>query len=289
MTAEKAGAKWEMPDDDAYAQMLRLSDLWRGPGIRAAIEALSLPPGSRGLDAGCGIGQHTLWLAEGVGSAGHVTGLDLSPDFVTRAATLAREAGVPDRVSFQDGDLNHLPFEDNSFDWLWSADTVYFGPRDEGYAAEDPPPLMQELARVVRPGGSVNLVYCLAQNLLPGHPRLEARLNAASAEAEPFVRASKPSLHALRALDWIRDAGLAEPRTRTVACGVQAPLDEGIRSALTGLLQWRWGADPLSKLSEEDAMEYQRLCKPESPDFILELPDYYTFFTCSVFSGNVDE
>lgn len=287
MSADKNEAKWDMPDDDSYADLLRLADLWRGPSIRAAVESLNLPSGSRGLDAGCGIGQHTLWLAEAVAPAGHVVGLDLSPEFVKRGMALAQQAGLSEHASFRDGDLNHLPFDDDAFDWLWSADTVYFGPSDQGYAAEDPAPLMRELSRVVKPGGRINLVYCAAQNLLPGFPLLEARLNAVSAEGEPFVQGKNPKLHSLRALDWLREAGLKSLSANTVACGVQAPLGDELRGALAGLLKYRWGADPLSKLTPEDAADYQRLCQPDSPDFILDLPDYCTFFTCSVFSGRV--
>lgn len=40
------------------------------PAIRSAIRALELPPASRGLDAGCGIGTHTVWLAEAISPDG---------------------------------------------------------------------------------------------------------------------------------------------------------------------------------------------------------------------------
>jgi len=43
-----------------------------------------------GLDAGCGIGHHTLLLAEAVAPAGHVTGLDLSPEFLIHAKEIAK-------------------------------------------------------------------------------------------------------------------------------------------------------------------------------------------------------
>jgi demethylmenaquinone methyltransferase/2-methoxy-6-polyprenyl-1,4-benzoquinol methylase len=39
--------------------------------------------------------------------------------------------------------------------------------------------------------------------------------------------------------------------------------------------------------SEKLWAEYQRLCLPESPDFILDHPDYYAFFTYSTFRGRV--
>ncbi|MBE9551710.1 MAG: methyltransferase type 11, partial [Proteobacteria bacterium] len=60
------------------ADKLHMSDFLRGPVIGSAIQALELPHGSSGLDAGCGIGSHALLLANAVGPAGHVTGLDLS-------------------------------------------------------------------------------------------------------------------------------------------------------------------------------------------------------------------
>jgi demethylmenaquinone methyltransferase/2-methoxy-6-polyprenyl-1,4-benzoquinol methylase len=69
----------KVSDTDTYAHMLYLSNFLREPIIPSAIEALQFPPGSLGLDAGCGIGSHTLLLAEAVAPAGHVTGLDLSP------------------------------------------------------------------------------------------------------------------------------------------------------------------------------------------------------------------
>ena len=287
MTDARSEAKWDLPDDETYAQLLFQSDLWRGPSVRSVIESLGLPPNSRGLDAGCGIGQHTLWLAEAVGPGGHVTGLDLAPGLVARGHATAEEAGLLGRVSFEQGDLNRLPFDDDTFDWLWSADTVYFGPSSEGYVAEDPLPLVKDLARVVKPGGRVLLAYCSAQNLLPGYPMLEARLNAVSAEVEPLVRQGRPELHCLRALGWLRSANLKRLTARSEANAVHAPLSNELRGALAGLLQWRWGTDPLPRLSPEDAAEYERLCRAESPEFILDQPSYFTFFTCSVFGGTV--
>jgi demethylmenaquinone methyltransferase/2-methoxy-6-polyprenyl-1,4-benzoquinol methylase len=38
---------------------------------------------------------------------------------------------------------------------------------------------------------------------------------------------------------------------------------------------------------EADRLEYQRLCRAASPDFILNLPEYYAFFTYTVFTGTV--
>ncbi|RJQ29303.1 MAG: methyltransferase domain-containing protein [Peptococcaceae bacterium] len=70
------------PDIEYFAQMAYVSNPLRKPVLRSTIQALPFPPGSRGLDTGCGIGLQTLLLAEALGPAGHVTGLDLSPEFL---------------------------------------------------------------------------------------------------------------------------------------------------------------------------------------------------------------
>jgi len=274
------------PDMDTYAQMLSLSNFLREPTLRSAIQALQLPSGSRGLDAGCGIGSHTLWLAEAVAPAGHVTGLDLSPEFLVHAREIAKKSNLSEQVSFREGDVNKLPFDYDTFDWVWSADTIWPGPSEMGCPAEDPLPLVKELARVVKPGGTVAILLWSSQMLLPGYPLLEARLNATSLGTAPFVKGMRPELHCLRALGWFRDAGLEEPRAQTFVGDVHAPLSDDIRSALISLLQMRWG-EPQSEMSQEDWAEFERLCQPESSDFILNLPDYYAFFTYSLFRGKV--
>ena len=270
---------WEVPDTDTYAHMLYLSDFLREPVIRSAIKALQFHPGSRGLDAGCGIGRHTLLLAEAVAPGGHVTGLDLSPGFLVHARETANKSGLSEQVSFQEGDVNRLPFDADTFDWVWSVDCA-------GYAPGEPLPLLKELARVVRPGGSVAILGWSSQQLLPGYPALEARLNATSPGIAPFVKGKRPELHFLRALGWFRDAGLEEPTAQTFVGDVCTPLSDDVHSALISLLQMRWG-EPRPELTPEDWVEYQRLCQPESPDFILNLPDYYAFFTYSLFRGRV--
>jgi ubiquinone/menaquinone biosynthesis C-methylase UbiE len=270
-----------VPDIDYFVQMAYVSNPLREPVLRSAIQALQLPSGSRGLDAGCGIGLQTLLLAEAVGPVGHITGLDLSPEFLDHAEEMVEKAGLSERISFREGDVNKLPFDDYAFDWAWSADCV-------GYAPIEPLPLVKELARVVKPGGSVATLAWSSEKLLPGHPLLEAHLNATSSGIAPFVKGKKPESHFLRALGWFRDAGLEKPTARTFAGDAHAPLTDDLRSALIALFQMRWpGVE--SELTQEDWVEYQRLCLPESPDFILDRPDYYAFFTYSMFRGKVAE
>ena len=90
----------------------------------------------------------------------------------------------------------------------------------------------------------------------------------------------------MRALGWFEKAGLVEAEARTFVGGVQAPLSDGIRTALISLFQMLWG-ERVPEVSPEDWTEYQRLCQPESPDFILDLPDYVAFYTYSLFRGTL--
>jgi len=56
-------------------------------------------------------------LAEAVGPAGHVTGIALSPEFLAYARSIAEKVEISEQVSFQEGDINNLPFDDGTSDW----------------------------------------------------------------------------------------------------------------------------------------------------------------------------
>jgi hypothetical protein len=118
--------------------------------------------------------------------------------------------------------------------------------------------------------------------------KLTARLDATSPGIAPFLSGSRPELHFLRALGWFREAGLEEPRARTFLGQAFAPLSQELRLAVVDLVAMRWpGVEP--ELSEQDRDLYRHLCLPDSPQFIVDDPDYYAFFTCSLFSGTVPQ
>jgi demethylmenaquinone methyltransferase/2-methoxy-6-polyprenyl-1,4-benzoquinol methylase len=266
-------------DMDEYARGLMVTDAMREPTIRAAIEALDLPPDSRGLDAGCGIGLQSLLLAEAIWPAGHVTGLDRSPEFIEMGRRIVEKREQSQLISFEQGDVKALPFEDDTFDWAWSSDCV-------GYAPIDPVSVLGELVRVVQPGGTVAIIAWTSEQLLPGHPRLEARLRATGPGLAPFVHGTDPSRHFMRALGWFRTLGLEERRARVFVGDVHAPLEQDIRDGVVALFDMRW-PEAEAELDEEDRQAFERLCRPGSPDFIVDHPDYHAFFTCSMFWGTV--
>jgi demethylmenaquinone methyltransferase/2-methoxy-6-polyprenyl-1,4-benzoquinol methylase len=260
-----------------YIQSLLVANPLREPALRSAIRALNLPLGSRGFDAGCGIGLQALLLAEAVGPQGHVTGLDIGPELLAFGKVQVSRVEGAGRIAFCGGDVGRLPFAADSFDWAWSADCI-------GYPLGELAPVLKELMRVVRPGGSLILLAWTSQQLLPGYPLLEARLNATCSAYMPYLRGKDPELNFLRAPRWFREAGLEEVTAHTFVGEVQSPLGEDERAALAALFEMLWG-QPQPEVAPEDWSEYQRLCQPGSADFILDLPDYYAFFTYSVFRG----
>lgn len=90
-------------DTNSYIHSLLMANPLRESILRSVIETLQLPSGSRGLDAGCGIGLQCLWLAKAVGLTGHVTGVDMSSEFLNRGWKIAKEAGLSERISFKEG------------------------------------------------------------------------------------------------------------------------------------------------------------------------------------------
>jgi demethylmenaquinone methyltransferase/2-methoxy-6-polyprenyl-1,4-benzoquinol methylase len=141
---------------------------------------------------------------------------------------------------------------------------------------------------VVKPGGTVVILGWTSQQFLPGHPLLEARLNGTCSGYLPFLRGQSPELSFMRAMHWFRKAGFEAVRAQTFVWDVQAPLSNGVRAGLGSLLKMLWGA-PQPEVSETDWKEYLRLCQEGSMDFILDVPDYYGFFTYSLFRGRVPD
>ena len=262
-----------------YIKRLELSNIYREPVIQTVVQSLRFPPESKGLDAGCGTGLYTLMLADAAGLRSHVTGLDVENAFLEKARSLAGKAGLTERVAFMQGDILRLPFEENTFDWVFSMDLI-------GNLTTDPVLMLQKLAGIVKPGGMLYILNWSSQRLLPGYPVLEARLNATSCGLAPFEPQRDPELHPMCALHWLRQAGLCETDARTFAGDINAPLSRDMRTALADLFAMRWGQEN-PELSHEDNMNYQRLCVDDSPDTLLNKPWYHGVFTYTLFSGRV--
>jgi len=269
----------ESPDSDrtVYRTQLRKVSRLIEAATDQAIAAFAPKPGSSGLDAGCGIGLSAVRLGRAVGHGGSVTGLDISQEFIEDARKLAAESDVPAALEFRQGDLTDLPFDAGSFDWVWCKDVLW------GHLA-DPVASLAELARVVRPGGSVVLVFWSSQVLLPGFPELEARLMEAFARTTPYTAGIVPERHFMRALGWMRAAGLRDLEARSFATSVHSPLDDEMQDVVRCTLEMFFGGLEGS-LSREDWRLVQGLCDPDSAEFLPRSPDYCCLVAYTSFRG----
>ena len=105
-----------------------------------------IPQGSAVLEVAPGPGYFCIELAK-LGSYA-ITGMDLSRTFVKMAAEKAEQAGV--RVEFKEGSASNMPFPKNSFGFLLCRAAF------KNFA--DPVGALQEMCRVLRPGGRALLI-----------------------------------------------------------------------------------------------------------------------------------
>jgi ubiquinone/menaquinone biosynthesis C-methylase UbiE len=111
---------------------------------KASIQALGLAPGDAVLDVACGTGEDVRLLADVVGPTGRAVGVDASEEFL---AVARARAGPRLGMEFFTADAHALPFGPGEF----SAARV-----DRGLQhMADPPAVVAEMARVVRPGGRI--------------------------------------------------------------------------------------------------------------------------------------
>lgn len=121
-------------------------------------DAARLAPGERVLDVACGTGAMTQEALTRVAPDGDVIGLDASPDMLA----VARRK-LPD-TDLREGHAEQLPFDDSAFD----AVTCNFGLM----FFEDRERALQEMQRVVRPGGRIALVVWDRLDRTPGYAAL---------------------------------------------------------------------------------------------------------------------
>ncbi|MFE8014111.1 class I SAM-dependent methyltransferase [Streptomyces antibioticus] len=145
-----------------------------GPAYAAAVAGLGLRTGDRVLDAGCGTGRALTPLRAAVGPTGVVVGLDLTPAMLEAAVRAGRDRDG--RLLL--GDVAALPLRSGSFDAVFGAGLVSH--------LADPTGNLRELARVVRPGGTLALFHPIGRAALAA--RQGRRITPDDLRAEPNLR-----------------------------------------------------------------------------------------------------
>lgn len=115
--------------------LLRMNDIM--------LEAAQIRPTDKVLDAGCGIGGSSIYMAERIGC--RVTGVSLSERQIQHAKKLAQEKKVEDKVEFEIMNYCTTSFPDGSFDVVWGCESICY--------ADDKEQFIKEAYRVLKPGG----------------------------------------------------------------------------------------------------------------------------------------
>ncbi|MEU9954324.1 methyltransferase domain-containing protein [Streptomyces sp. NPDC050982] len=145
-----------------------------GPVYAAAVTELGLREGDRVLDAGCGTGRALPPLRDAVGPSGVVLGADLTPAMLEAAVRAGR-----DRVGqLLLADVAGLPLRSESLDAVFAAGLVAHLP--------NPSENLRELARVVRPAGTLALFHPIGRVALAA--RQGRRITADDLRAEANLR-----------------------------------------------------------------------------------------------------
>lgn len=154
------------------ARLLGYSDEWLVDLPEPAIESFAgtgnpfslgaLNPGDKVVDIGSGAGFDSLIAARMVSPGGQVVGIDMTPEMIEKARAAVEESGLSN-VKFRHGLAETLPIEDNWADVVISNGVLNLLP-DKSIA-------LQEMARVLKPGGRLQIGDILVQKAVPESAR----------------------------------------------------------------------------------------------------------------------
>ena len=171
-----AGRPIDPLDSDDLAAMDEFHALARA-GTLALAELADVTASDRVLDVGAGIGGPSRALTRHFGA--EVTALDPTERFCRLARALNQRCGLADRIAVVKGDGRSLPFEDRSFDLIWTQ-AVW-------QSIEDKASVTAEIHRVVRPGGRLAMLEVIRL----GSDELHYPVPWADGPAENFVASAE--------------------------------------------------------------------------------------------------
>jgi arsenite methyltransferase len=159
------------------AKLLNYKDEWLEGIPEAAIESFAgtgnpfslgaLEEGEHVVDVGCGAGIDSLIAAQIVAPTGQVVGVDMTPVMLGKAERSAAEAGI-DNANFRQGYGESLPVDDGWADVVISNGVLNLMPNKAD--------ALQEMARVLKPGGRLQIGDILVQKAVPDSAKQKIEL-----------------------------------------------------------------------------------------------------------------
>ncbi len=262
----------------SYADKLEAFDRFAEPEIRAAVERLGITPGNRILDAGCGVGLVTSWLAEANGPSGVTMGMDLS-----RPHLLA--AGPRRATHLAQADIASDPLRPASLDLIWCCNTVNH--------VHDPVATLGRLRQALRPSGRLILAQSglLPEMYFSWDAGLDERVRAAchAAYRDKYGLEEDTTSGVRRLVGFLHEAGLSLGPTKTYVIERTQPLADADRRYFQDVVfQGYWGDKVQPYLSDGDWRRLTALCDPASGDYCLDRPDFHHLQTLTVVEGRND-
>lgn len=204
------------------------------------VDAAAIAPGQAVIDIACGTGVVARAAADRLQGSGRVVGVDVNEGMLAVARRIRPE------IEWHRGDAADLPFPDASFDGaLCQAALMYFP--DRGAA-------LREMARVVKPGGTVTVQVWDAFESQEGYrPFADIAARHAGSEAIDLIGSyfSLGDIEHLSALLDLAGLGVIDTRTRTGAVRFSS-IDEFVRAEIesTPLID-RIGDDVYARILED--------------------------------------
>jgi SAM-dependent methyltransferase len=218
------------------------------------------------LDFACGDGFYSRLLADRLGPGGRVTGVDINRAYLLEARAEASLQAGHVEIDFVATSFDRLPFPDDTFDFVWCAQSLYSLP--------EPVAVLGHLARVLRPGGIIAVLEndTMHQVLLPWPVRLEIPLRAAQLLALSDQTRDPSKYYVGRRLPAVFAAAGLEPlKMATRAIDRQAPLGEAEQALLQGYLG-EVAKLVAPHLEASLLEELRQLGDPDSPQHMLRQP-----------------
>jgi len=121
-----------------------------------------LHPGEIVVEIGSGAGFDAVISAQQVGSTGRVIGVDMTPAMLEKARANAAQLGLSN-LEFREGYMEELPLEDATADVVISNGVINLSPDKEV--------VFREIARVLKPGGRIQIADIIVQKAVPDAAR----------------------------------------------------------------------------------------------------------------------